>query len=81
MTSIIDYVKFIIFSTSESDQAKSFIICYICKILNHLFKNCSQNKISTLTSWAFISRLHEIVISKNKENEKMSSSENNEAKN
>ncbi len=81
ITLIIDYVKFIIFSTSESDQAKSFIICYICKILNHLFKNCSQNKISTLTSWAFISRLHEIVISKNKENEKMSSSENNEAKN
>ena len=50
ITLIIDYVKFIIFSTSESDQAKSFIICYICKILNHLFKNCSQNKISTLTS-------------------------------
>ncbi len=66
MTSIIDYVKFIIFSTSESDWAKSSIICYICKISNHLFKNYSQNKISTLTSWAFISHLHEIIISKNK---------------
>ncbi len=81
MTLIIDYVKSIIFSTSESDQAKSSIICYICKISNHLFKNYSQNKISTLTSWAFISHLHEIIISKNKENEKMSSFENSEAKN
>jgi hypothetical protein len=39
-TSIINYVKSIIFSTSES--ARSSIICYICKILNHLFKNCFQ---------------------------------------
>ncbi len=47
MTSIIDYVKLILSFISES--ARSFIICYICKILNHLFKNCSQNKINTLT--------------------------------
>ncbi len=44
-TSIINYVKSIIFSIifsiSESDQAKSSIICYICKISRHLFKNCS----------------------------------------
>ncbi len=39
MTSIIDYVKLTIFSIFES--ARSFIICYICKILSHLFKNCS----------------------------------------
>ncbi len=77
-TSIIDYVKSIIFSISES--ARSSIICYICKILSHLFKNCFQNKINILTSQAFISRLHEIIISKNKENEKMSF-ENNETKN
>ncbi len=64
MTSIMNYVKSIISSISES--AKSFIICYICKISSHLFKNCSQNKINTSTSQAFISRLHEIVISKNK---------------
>ncbi len=69
-TSIIEYVKSTIFSISES--VKSSIICYICKISDHLFKNCSQNKINISTSCAFISRLHEIIISKNKENEKMS---------
>jgi len=78
-TSIISYVKSIISSISES--ARSSIICYICKTFNHLFKNCSQlNKIDTSASRAFTSRLHEIVISKNKENEKMSF-ENNETKN
>ncbi len=60
--------------------AKSSIICYICKISSHLFKNCSQNKINILTSQAFFLRLHEIIISKNKENEKMSF-KNSEAKN
>ncbi len=80
MTSIIDYVKSIFSSISES--ARSSIICYTCKISNHLFKNCSQNKINISTSCAFTSRLHEIIISKNKENEKMSSSsKNSEAKN
>jgi len=78
-TLIIDYVKLTIFSISES--VRSSIICYICKILNHLFKNCFQlNKIDTSTSHAFTSCLHEIIISKNKENEKMSC-ENSEAKN
>jgi len=78
-TSIIDYVKSIIFSISES--ARSSIICYTCKISNHLFKNCSQNKINILTFHAFTLRLHEIVISKNKKNEKMSSFKDSEAKN
>ncbi len=79
-TSIINYVKSILSSISES--ARSSIICYTCKTSNHLFKNCSQNKINTSTSYAFISRLHEIIISKNKENEKMfSSSKNSETKN
>ncbi len=78
-TSIIEYVKSTIFSTSES--VRSSIVCYICKISDHLFKNCSQNKINISTSHAFILRLHKIVISKNKENEKMSSFEDNEAKN
>jgi len=78
-TSIINYVKSTISSISES--ARSSIICYICKTLDHLFKNCSQlNKIDTSASHAFISHLHEIVISKNKENKKMSF-ENSEAKN
>ncbi len=79
MTSIIEYVKSTIFSTSES--VRSSIVCYICKTSSHLSKNCSQNKINTSASQAFISRLHEIIISKNKENEKMSSSEDSEAKN
>ncbi len=79
-TLIIEYVKLTIFSISES--VKSSIVCYICKISDHLFKNCSQNKINILTFHAFILRLHEIIISKNKENEKMSSfSKNSEAKN
>ncbi len=79
MTLIINYVKSTLSFISES--ARSFIICYTCKILSHLFKNCSQNKINTSASCAFISHLHEIIISKNKKNEKMSSFENNEAKN
>ena len=79
MTSIINYVKFTLSSIFES--ARSFIICYICKTLNHLFKNCFQNKINTSASCAFILHLHEIIISKNKKNEKMSSFKDNEAKN
>jgi len=78
-TSIINYVKSIISFISES--ARSSIICYICKTLDHLSKNCSQNKIDTSASWAFIFRLHEIIISKNKESEKMSSFKDSEAKN
>ncbi len=78
MTSIIKYIKLTIFFISES--VRSSIICYICKISDHLFKNCSQNKINISTSHAFISRLHEIIISKNKENKKMSF-ENSETKN
>ena len=37
MTLIINYVKSIISSTSES--ARSFIICYTCKVSSHLSKN------------------------------------------
>jgi len=49
MTSIINYVKSTIFSIFES--ARSLIICYICKISSHLFKNCSQlNKINIFAS-------------------------------
>ncbi len=79
LTSVTDYVKSIIFLTSES--ARSLIICYTCKASDYLFKNyLQQNKIDTLTSRAFISRLQKIVISENKENEEMSF-ENNETKN
>ncbi len=48
ITLIIDYVKSTIFSIFKS--ARLFIICYICKISSHLFKNYSQNKIDILTS-------------------------------
>jgi len=79
MTLIIDYVKSILSSISES--ARSSIICYTCKVSSHLFKNCSQNKVDTSASHAFTLHLHEIVISKNKKNEKMSSFEDSETKN
>ncbi len=79
MISIIDYVKFIISFISES--ARSFIICYTCKVLNYLFKDCFQNKINTSAFHAFILHLHKIIISKNKKNEKMSSFEDSETKN
>ncbi len=79
MILIINYVKSTLSSISES--AKSFIICYTCKTSSHLFKNCFQNKINTSASCAFISRLHKIIISKNKKNEKMSSFKDSEAKN
>jgi len=79
MILIINYVKSTLSSISES--ARSSIICYTCKISSHLFKNCSQNKIDTSASHAFTSCLHEIVISKNKKNEKMSSFKDNEVKN
>ncbi len=75
MTLIIEYVKSIIFSISES--VRSSIVCYICKISDHLFKNCFQNKIDILTFHAFTLHLHEIIISKNKEKKKISSSSKN----
>ncbi len=78
-TLIINYVKFIFSFISES--ARLSIICYTCKILSYLFKNCSQNKINTSASYAFIFYLHEIIISKNKKNEKMSSFKDSETKN
>ncbi len=77
-TLIIDYVKFIISFISE--LARLSIICYTCKTSSHLSKNYFQNKVDTSASWAFIFHLHEIIISKNKENEKMSF-KNSEAKN
>ena len=48
MILIINYVKSIISFISES--ARLFIICYTCKILSHLLKNCFQNKINTFAS-------------------------------
>ena len=79
MTLIINYVKSTLSFIFES--ARSSIICYTCKTSSHLFKNYSQNKINTSASCAFTLRLHEIIISKNKKNEKMFSFKDNETKN
>jgi len=79
-TLIINYVKLIISFIFKS--ARLSIICYICKIFNHLLKNCFQlNKIDTSAFYAFILCLHEIIISKNRKNEKMSSFEDSKTKN
>ncbi len=55
-TSIIEYVKSTIFSIFES--VRSSIICYICKISDHLFKNCFQNKINTISYFRHASLDH-----------------------
>ena len=46
-TLIINYVKSTISSIFKS--VRSSIICYICKILDHLFKNCSQ--LNVMMNW------------------------------
>ncbi len=62
--SITSYVWFTTFFTLEFEWSRMSIICFNCKVLNHLSKNCSQLKTSTLTFRAFISRLNEIIMSK-----------------
>jgi len=59
-----NYVQLATFFIFESEQSRMSIICFNCKVLSHLLKNCSQLKTSTLTSHAFISRLNEIIMSK-----------------
>ncbi len=58
------YVWLATFFTLESEWSRMSIICFNCKVSNHLSKNCSQLKTSTLTSHAFISCLNEIIMSK-----------------
>jgi len=58
------YVWFTTFFIFESEWSRMSIICFNCKVLNHLSKNCSQLKTSTSTSHAFISCLNEIIMSK-----------------
>jgi len=58
------YVQLATFSTLESERSRMSITCFNCKVQSHLSKNCSQLKTSTSTSRAFISRLNEIVMSK-----------------
>ncbi len=63
---ITSYVQLATFFTLESEWSRISIICFNCKVLSHLSKNCSQLKTSTLTSHAFISCLNEIIMSREK---------------
>ncbi len=74
------YVQLATFFIFESEWSRMSIICFNCKVLNHLSKNCSQLKTSTLTSCAFISRLNEIIMSK-EEKKLFTEKSKNEAKN
>ncbi len=58
------YVWLATFFILESEWLRMSIICFNCKVSSHLSKNCSQLKTSTSTSRAFISRLNEIIMSK-----------------
>ncbi len=66
LTSVLtaSYVQLATFFTLESEWSRMSIICFNCKVLNHLSKHCSQLKTSTSTSHAFISCLNEIIMSK-----------------
>ena len=57
------YVWLATFFILEPEWSRMSIICFNCKVSNHLSKNCSQLKTSTSTSLAFISRLNEIIMS------------------
>ncbi len=74
------YVWLTTFYISESEWSKMSIICFNCKVSSHLSKNCSQLKTSTLTSHAFISRLNEIIMSK-EEKKLFTEKSKNEVKN
>ncbi len=74
------YVRLTTFFTLESEWSRMLIICFNCKVSSHLSKNCSQLKTSTSTSRAFISRLNEIVMSK-EEKKLFTEKSKNEAKN
>ncbi len=74
------YVRLATFFILESEQSRMSIICFNCKVSNHLSKNCSQLKTSTSTSHAFISRLNEIIMSK-EEKKSFTEKSKNETKN
>ncbi len=63
---ITSYVWLVTFFIFESEWSRMLIICFNCKVSNHLSKNCFQLKTSTLTSCAFTSCLNEIIMSKEK---------------
>ncbi len=61
---ITSFVQLATFFAFESEWSRMSITCFNCKVSSHLSKNCSQLKTSTSTSHAFISRLNEIIMSK-----------------
>ncbi len=74
------YVQLATFFILESEWSRMSIIYFNCKVSSHLSKNCSQLKISTSTSHAFISCLNEIVMSK-EEKKLFTEKSKNEVKN
>ncbi len=64
LVSTTNYVQLATFFILESEWSRMSIICFNCKVSNHLSKNCSQLKTSTSTSHAFISHLNEIIMLK-----------------
>jgi len=74
------YVQLATFFALESEWSRMSIICFNCKVSSHLSKNCSQLKTSTSTSRAFISRLNEIIMSK-EEKKLFTEKSKNETKN
>ncbi len=74
------YVRLATFFTPESERSRMSIICFNCKVSSHLSKNCSHLKTSTSARRAFISRLNEIIMSK-EEKELFTEKSKNEAKN
>ncbi len=74
------YVQLATFFTLKSEWSRMSIICFNCKVSNHLSKNCFQLKTSTLTSHAFISCLNEIIMSK-EEKKLFAEKSKNETKN
>ncbi len=75
-----NYVRLATFFTLKPEWSRMLIICFNCKVSNHLSKNCSQLKTSTSTFHAFISRLNEIIMSK-EEKKLFTEKSKNEAKN
>ncbi len=78
--SITSYVRLTTFFILESEWSRMSIICFNCKVSNHLSKNCSQLKTSTSTSHAFTSCLNEIIMSK-EEKKLFTEKSKNETKN
>ncbi len=79
-TSTTSYVRLATFFILESEWSRMSIICFNCKVSNHLSKNYSHLKTSTSTSRAFISCLNEIVMSK-EEKKLFTEKSKNETKN